>query len=340
MPKGKTGAEVISNLNAVIGLVVITLIGVGVVLVFVGLATGYRKDDAFRDTKVLSSTSSECGEASSDVCTTKVKVKLADGSWVCQNYVKLAGSPCNDSCVSVGTCTGYSPLDDNTRSPYCNATNYTTCYGSCNVHTDCIIPAFIPGMTSSGFAICVSQSCYFQVHYIATGASGNPPNSQLYPQQTDDLYYFGDTALICRQIILNGVGLNYSKNCLTYASFGYTTNSGNDYNYGCVYQYKCASPDNFGSAPSFTITQLDVPFSSSDNNETDINNSTNSTNSPGDYSSVPFIISAPPDIANYFDNITTIHGLSVALRKAGEKRLSVNTDAVSVQIKKTRNGRK
>jgi len=335
MPRGKTGAELISNLNVTIGLVAVALVGVIVGLIMVGIVIGYRKDDPFRNTKVVSSTSSECGPASSDVCSSYTKVQLPDGSWKCQKYVEPAGTPCNDSCVSVGTCTGYAPLDDNTRAPYCNATNYTTCYGSCNVYTDCVIPAFIPGMTSSGYAICVSQSCYFQVLYIATGSSGNPPNSQLYPQQIDSLYYFGDTALICRQIILNGVGLAYSKNCLEYASFGYTTNSGNDYNYGCVYQYKCASPDNFGSAPTFTITQLDVQFDN--NNETSVNNATNGTNTPGDYSKVPFIVSAPPDMEKYFENITTMSELFMALRNAGESRLSANTDSVSMQIKANRN---
>lgn len=286
--------SITSNLNTVLGLVAFTVL---VVLIVMGLTSylvsveqPYAK---VKKVEILSGDSTACG--SSNPCVACIKTTYTDGTSTIEKKYRPAGTACADQCVVEGTCTGFNPMDDDTREPYCNATSYAACRGACTDYTDCILPVWMTGMTDGGDAVCISGSCLFSILFVnMTG--GNPPPTVLYAYETDNFLRMNKEADICKWIIRDGIEVNNSKNCMDYGVFGYENIFAY---YGCLYQYKCARPNfNGPEAPPFTLMTI---------------------SSINDQQHVPTIadsVSASEDMAPFFKNVKTTKELYIQLLKA------------------------
>jgi hypothetical protein len=299
-PQAKMPKNMKDVVNGQTYILVVAVLVLVVSLVVLGLdAWNVSKDkakDSVVTTTVYANTSTVCGTANG--CYSCIKRTLTDGSTDIVRNARPAGTVCSDVCVSSGTCTGFDPLDDNRRSSYCNATSYAACRGSCSTFADCILPAWMGSMSTSGFAVCIDGSCLSSILFIDN--VGNPPPTVLYPYFTDDDPRAGPDAEICRWIIQDGLDVSNSKNCLDYDVFGYTSGSNNYY--GCNYMHQCARPNFWGTdAPPFSVTSL---VGSSDN--------------------TTLTLSVPPSIADLFVNVTNAGTLTTALGQASV-RLATQT---------------
>lgn len=302
------GRQITDNLTTIIVVLIITGVSAIVILGLISYSVSIQKPfAAITKVQILDSTSSACG--SNNPCIACVETTYADGSKTIEKKYRPAGTPCADQCVTEGTCTGFSPLDDEKREPYCNATSYVACRGSCTDYTDCILPVWMTGMTDQGHAVCISGSCLYSMLFVNT-TGGNPPPTVLYDYSTDNILRMNKEAEVCRWIIRDGLEVNNSKNCLDYGLFGYENIFAY---YGCLYQYICARPNfNGPEAPPFTLFNL------------------MSTSEMSDKTHIPTMadsISAPPEMASFFKSVKSTKEVYTQLLKATmhvtNKRLSV-----------------
>lgn len=280
------------NIKIILALVVIGLI---FCLAMLGLNAYLVNNAVASKSEILPSTSSVCGTP--NPCMACVKTTYSDGSVTVEKRAKPAGTACEDECAT-GTCTGYNPLDDYSREPYCNATDITACKGYCQDHTDCVFPAWMEGMTSTPVATCYSQNCLLSIAFVDPPGGGTPPPTVLYAIQLDNVVRFGKEAEVCRWIIQDGTNGTNNKNCLDYGIYGYTQTF--DF-YACIYQHKCARPNYYGSqVPPFTI----------------FNTQNVGIQTVSDTPSLKSSLSVPDDVAFLFKDVQNIKDISKAITKA------------------------
>jgi hypothetical protein len=302
---GKNLSYVSNTINYTLAFAVLAFAAALIAAILAGYYGGaiYAQSDV-STVSILGNESIYCG--STQGCMVSVKRKLKDGTYDCaERTARPPGHVCSDQCVVGGTCTGYNPIDDFDRTPYCNATDYQSCRGACTTWEDCILPDWVEGgPAESGYAVCLSPLvdteltgvCSFSAIY-SNDDDGYYPPTYLFPYDTLSEEQLGPNAQICNWIIRDGLNLNNSKNCLDSATWAYCDG---DCFSGCDYNYKC-SRMNFLSAdmPPFDIESLGVA-------------STSSSSPP----SRKLTVSAPPSVRDLFANVKDFRDLREASRNA------------------------
>lgn len=178
-----------------------------------------------------------------------------------QRYPKPRGTACADECVSEGTCSGDDYMDDgpdgsNDLRPFCNATDFSKCKGTCQVYTDCPIPALIYGTDSMVMTMCYGGTCLSQALLYYSGIP-TTPITPLKPTFFYDGYYaMGSESAICRYVLLDNTPENpTSKRCLD--TF-YLSETISPYLFLCGYTYKCNRPNFLGIGSDGAIQITDT----------------------------------------------------------------------------------
>lgn len=177
-----------------------------------------------------------------------------------QRYPKPRGTACSDECVTEGTCSGDDYMDNgpdgsNDMRPFCNATDFSKCKGTCSVWQDCPIPSFIYGADNFLITMCYGGGCLTQTVLYFSGIPSTPI-TPLVPTFTYDGYNaMGPESAICRYSLLDNVPeFPTTKRCLDTYYISVLSPS----MLICGYTHKCNRPNflGIGSDGGISITNI------------------------------------------------------------------------------------
>lgn len=222
-----------------------------------------------------------------------------------QRYPKPRGTACSDECVSEGFCSGDDYMDDgpdgsNDLRPFCNATDFTKCRGTCQVYSDCPVPAIIYGTDAMLLPSCFGGTCMTLAAVYYSGIT-TTPITPLKPTFIYDGYYaMGSESAICRYILLDNTPENpTTKRCLD--TF-YLSEVNPPYLFLCGYTHKCNRPNflGLGSDGLIQITETGAQTFSRFNADGSVN------------------ISVHPAVAQFFEGVNNTDDFRNASRRAFE----------------------
>jgi hypothetical protein len=305
MPKYFASSQTLSTLVTiqVISLILIVVVGIIASINLAQQPTNGATSSGVTSSAVQTEASEAQGQ-DDDPCHWNVVVTLGknDSKKGLVRYPKVAGTSCNDQCVTSGVCTGFDSEDDGPdgsrgKSSFCNATDFSTCNGGCASYADCDLPTILSASDFPPIAYCYSGSCVaLTVLYSETATNVVP--SVMYPiAQQDSIVTMGPESAACKwQLLTSTKSFRTTKPCLdayyvSFLTFPITTL--------CGYQYKCARPNNIGFAAPPSITSLTLP-----------------SPAPGNVGQ-PLNISAPPDVEHFFADVTNASGFNRAALRAG-----------------------